>query len=111
MMNVLTGWCVVEGHLKWDRGKEETNTQMFLSQLGQAFIVNVRGCDFYHLILLIKICLSPIQNGGKCLCHATNQWAVTIPYSLDCTLHIFNHVLLLTDDYSLQRLSVPIPSP
>lgn len=26
------------------------------------------------------------------------------PYFLGCTLHIFNHVLLLTDDYSLQRL-------
>lgn len=32
------------------------------------------------------------------------------PYFLGCTLHIFNHVLLLTDDYSLQRLSVSIPS-
>lgn len=26
------------------------------------------------------------------------------PYFFGCTLHIFNHVLLLTDDYSLQRL-------
>lgn len=26
------------------------------------------------------------------------------PYFFGCALHIFNHVLLLTDDYSLQRL-------
>ena len=70
-------------------------------RLDHTLILNLRGCDFYRLIVLRKISFLPKTEAS--FFHTPPAMGCDCSYSIDRALHISHHVLLLTDDYSLRK--------